>query len=49
MPSIPAQAIGYDLAEKIFKLMEKNKRVDDDWAGEMNVTYTYGGKLSDDR
>ena len=47
LPKIPAQVIGYKLAEKILKLIENNKLVKDGWAGEMNVTYSYGGKLSD--
>ena len=33
------------MAEEIFKLIENNKKAKSDWTGEMNVTYSYGGKL----
>jgi hypothetical protein len=44
---IPAQVIGYGLAYRIFKLMEANGLAvrDENWKGEFNMTYTYGGKL----
>ncbi len=51
LPTIPALAIGYGLAYRIFKLMEANGKTvsDDDWKGELNMTYTYGGKLDGGR
>ena len=40
--------IGYGLAYEIFKLLEHNgNKVVDDWSGELNMTYTYGGQLKD--
>ena len=48
MPKIPAQVIGYGVAYEIFKLLEHNANsVENDWAGELNMTYTYGGELKD--
>ena len=50
LPKIQAQVIGYKYALKIFQLLEQNKKVlNDSWTGKMNVTYTYGGKLNDDK
>ena len=42
--------IGYGVAFEIFKLLEYNaNNVSKEWNGELNVTYTYGGKLKDGR
>ncbi len=50
MPNIPAQVIGYNDAWKLFELIEFNKNeVTNNWKGEFNLTYTYGGKLRDNR
>lgn len=49
LPNIPAQVIGYGLAEKIFRLLENNKKVYSSWNGELNTSYTYGGKLDKGR
>ncbi len=50
MPNIPAQVIGYNDAYVLFKLIESNNnQVKDDWRGEFNLTYTYGGKLSQNK
>ena len=48
LPRISAQVIGYGVAYEIFKLLEHNSnQVKDDWIGELNMTYTYGGSLKD--
>jgi hypothetical protein len=47
LPKIPAQVIGYKYAQQIFELLEGKMKVNSSWAGIMNVTYTYGGKLND--
>jgi len=50
LPKIPAQCIGYSVAYQIFKLMLRNQNpVGEDWRGDFNITYTYGGKLDNDR
>lgn len=50
LPKIPAQVIGYEHALKIFKLLMLNEKVaNESWSGGMNVTYTYGGKLTDEK
>jgi hypothetical protein len=49
LPQIQAQVIGYDLALKLFQLIEHNKPVNEDWRGTLNVTYTYGGALTDEQ
>lgn len=35
------------MAYEFFKLINHNREVEDDWKGQMNMTYTYGGKLRD--
>jgi hypothetical protein len=50
LPKIPAQVIGYSIAYKLFKLMAKNKNpVPDNWQGDLNITYTFGGKLDNNK
>lgn len=53
LPTIVAQVIGYAMAAEIFNLMDTNSTVGihtpDEWKGELNVTYSLGGKLKDDR
>jgi hypothetical protein len=50
LPNIPAQVISYKFAYDLFKLIESNKNeVKSDWKGDFNLTYTYGGKLSNNR
>ena len=50
LPKITAQVIGYEVAYDLFKLVEGNNNpVSNDWAGDMNITYVYGGKLSGGR
>jgi hypothetical protein len=50
MPKIIAQVIGYGLAEEIMNLLALNPySVPESWKGLMNVTYSFGGLLKDDR
>jgi N-acetylated-alpha-linked acidic dipeptidase len=50
LPNIPAQVISYKYAYDLFKLIEPNKnQVKSDWRGDFNLTYTYGGKLANNR
>ncbi|CAF0930021.1 unnamed protein product [Brachionus calyciflorus] len=49
LPKIPAQVIGYAVAYDLFKQIENNKPVKNEWRGELNMSYTYGGKLKDNR
>ena len=49
LPNIPAQVIGYGLAGDIFNMIDGYENVPSKWKGEMNVTYTFGGKLKDRR
>ena len=50
LPKITAQVVGYEVAYDLFKLMEVNNNpVPIDWTGEMNMTYSYGGRLNNDR
>lgn len=52
LPKIVAQVIGYDLAAQLFQLFENEttaKSIPDIWKGELNVTYSFGGKLKDNR
>lgn len=51
LPKIQAQVIGYQIAYDLFKLIENNNNpvVSNDWKGAMNVTYSYGGKLPNQR
>ncbi len=50
LPKISAQVIGYGVAYEIFKLLEHNSnQVKNEWRGELNITYTYGGTLKDGR
>lgn len=49
LPNIPAQVIGYSVAYDLFKLIENNVQVKNEWKGELNMSYTYGGKLKDNK
>lgn len=50
LPKITAQVVGYEVAYDLFKQMEVNNNpVPIDWTGEMNMTYSYGGRLNNDR
>ena len=50
LPKIPAQVIGYEVANELFKLFEQNNNlVPDSWKGEMSAKYTFGGKLQGGR
>ena len=49
LPNIPAQVIGYGLAGDIFKMIDGCDNVPSKWKGELNATYTFGGKLKDKR
>lgn len=46
LPKIPAQVIGYSVAYELFKLIEINNPVKSEWKGELNMTYSYGGRLN---
>jgi hypothetical protein len=37
--------IGYGLAIELFKLIDENQKVNNTWAGIMDVNYSYGGKI----
>lgn len=45
--------IGYNVAQELFNLIEltdlNHFNLTYDWLGEMNTTYTYGGKLKDNQ
>lgn len=53
LPKIASQCIGYDLAREIFSLIDiesnKNKNIPVEWIGNMNVSYSFGGKLKNKR
>lgn len=54
LPRIVAQVIGYDLAAELFALFDNNNNtnssnIPENWKGGLNVTYSLGGKLKDNR
>lgn len=53
LPKIPCQVIGYGTAQDLFNLIELNdinhNNLTYDWLGELNATYSYGGKLKNNQ
>lgn len=53
LPKIPAQVISYSLAKELFDLIEltesNQNNLTNDWLGELNTTYSLGGKLKNNR
>jgi hypothetical protein len=51
LPKIPAQVIGYKIAAELFKLIDKmnNISIPDSWLGDLNVTYSLGGPLKQNK
>ena len=43
--------MGYDIAYQLFKLMQVNNEIQipNDWIGALNVTYSFGGRLTQNR
>ena len=45
LSNIPSQVINYKIAYDLLNLISDNKEVENNWKGELNLTYSYGGKL----
>jgi hypothetical protein len=49
LTKVIVQAVGYKVAKEILEMMQNGKAVPVDWSGELNLTYTFGGQLSQNR
>ena len=50
MPKIEAQVIGYKIAEELFGLLvETSDLSPQDWHGQLNARYSFGGALKDNK
>jgi hypothetical protein len=49
LPNIQAQVIGYGFAQRLFMLIQDGEKANASWKGALNINYTYGGKLSENK
>jgi len=50
LPKIPAQVIGYGIANQLMNLIDtKEKIVPEKWQGAMDTIYSFGGKFKENK